>query len=96
MAHWKETLAIPIHEVSYEDLVQSPESTVRSVLEFCGVEWEPNVLNFHSSARVVNTASNVQVQQPLYTTSIGGAAPYSEWLEPLQRGLSGNHESSKP
>ena len=89
MAHWKATLDIPIHEVSYEDLIQSPESIVRSLLKFCGVAWDPNVLNFHTSDRVVHTASSVQVQKPLYATSIGGSKPYTEWLEPLRKGLQG-------
>lgn len=93
MDHWKNTLPIPIHEIRYESLVQSPEKTLRAAFDFLEVEWDPNVLNFHTSNRVVNTASSVQVQEAFYTKSIGGSAPYSEWLTPLQQGFSGETKS---
>ena len=89
MTHWRKTLRIPIHEISYEDLVQTPEIILRRLFEFLKIEWNPNVLNFHTSDRIVHTASSIQVQEPLYTKSIGGSSPYSKWLSPLQHGFVG-------
>ena len=89
MTHWRKTLRIPIHEISYEDLVQTPEVILRRIFEFLKIEWNPNVLNFHTSDRIVHTASSIQVQEPLYTKSIGGSSPYSKWLSPLQHGFVG-------
>ena len=89
MEHWTECLPISIHPVSYEELVQSPETTLRELCTFLDIEWDPNILHFHTSKRAVHTASSLQVQEPLYTKSIGASSSYTEWLTPLQRGLSG-------
>lgn len=34
----------------YEDLLQSPESTLRKICEFLNVSYEPDMLNFYKSA----------------------------------------------
>jgi hypothetical protein len=43
--------------------------------------------NFYQSGRVVATASYHQVNQPIYTASIGRWRHYAEYLAPLQEGL---------
>ena len=87
MEHWQKVLHTPILEVPYEQVVQDLESVASQILEFCGLTWDPQVLEFHRSKRVVNTASTVQVQQPLYTSSIGSHKRYNKWLKPLREGL---------
>jgi tetratricopeptide (TPR) repeat protein len=83
MRHWAENLGASWHEVSYEDLVQSPHATVRRALEHCKLPWDENCLKFHNSASPVATASAVQVRQPLYTESVGKWRSYAKELEPL-------------
>lgn len=36
------------HEVRYEALVTDPEATMRSLLDFLGESWDPQVLNYRS------------------------------------------------
>ena len=83
MAHWRETVEIPILDVRYEDLVADPEPVIRRMLEFVGVDWDPKVMEFHKTRRVVRTASHAQVKQPIYQTSVGRAANYKAYLGPL-------------
>ena len=87
MEHWKQVLPLPILEVSYENLVQNLPNVAHQVLKHCGLEWDPSVLEFHRSNRSVHTASSLQVQKPLYTSSIGNAKPYGKFLRPLLNGL---------
>jgi hypothetical protein len=87
MAHWHNTLDIPIMDVHYEDLVRNPEAISRSLVEFCGLKWSPKCLQFHKDSRDVVTASFDQVRQPLYTGSIDRWKRYEEYLGPLQEGL---------
>ena len=53
------------------------------MVKFCDLEWEENCISFHSTKRVVNTASAVQVRQPIYTSSVGLWKKYENELEPL-------------
>jgi hypothetical protein len=47
--------------VFYEELVERPEAVARRLLSACGLAWEPGVLQFHDTARSVQTASMEQV-----------------------------------
>lgn len=83
MAHWQQQMPDRIHTVRYEAMVHQPEQTLRRVLAFLGEEWDARCLTFHQNTRDVGTASFEQVQQPLYTSSIGRSSPYLHLLDPL-------------
>ncbi len=80
MAHWKSVLSVPFLEVDYESLVANVEKVSRSMIEFCGLEWDPKVLDFHKSGRLANTTSYQQVRQPIYSSSVGRWKRYDEHL----------------
>jgi tetratricopeptide (TPR) repeat protein len=80
---WTVHLGVPVLNISYESLAADPEPVARQMIEYCGLDWEPNCLNFYRSARTVNTASYQQVRRPLYTSSIGRAKHYLHNLGPL-------------
>jgi Flp pilus assembly protein TadD len=94
MTHWQR-LGIPVHVVRYSALVRSPEPTLRGVFSALGVGWHSDCLRFHERDRDVATASFAQVQQPLYTHSIGRAAPYRRHLVPLRAALITPHSATR-
>ena len=83
MKHWHEVLDIPVMDIQYEDLVNDQEAWSRKLIDFCGLEWDDACLDFHKSKRVVNTASNEQVRQPIYKGSMQRWRPYEKHLQPL-------------
>ncbi len=83
MAHWERVLDNPVFDLSYEALVTAPETTVRSLLEHCGLIWNDACLHFYKNPRVVHTASYKQVREPIYTRSMGRWRHYAEFLGPL-------------
>ncbi len=83
MQHWMKVLSIPILHVQYEDLVENQESISRKLIEFCGLEWNDCVMNFHQSNRDVATASYDQVRQPMYRKSVQRWKNYEPHLAPL-------------
>jgi hypothetical protein len=87
MDHWNEHLPIPIYRSQYEDLVENHEESMRKLLDFCGLEWDDSVLEFHKTKRNIQTASVVQVRQPLYKTAIKRWKNYEKHLKPLIEGL---------
>ncbi len=80
MEHWQNVLPIKIHNINYEELVTEQEPVTRSLLESCQLAWHDDCLNFHESSRVVTTASQEQVKQQMYTTSINRWENYQDVL----------------
>ncbi|MBI5463213.1 MAG: sulfotransferase [Gammaproteobacteria bacterium] len=95
MDHWKQVLPLPILDMSYEELVDAPQTQIERLLEFCGLEWEEACLNFHASERQVMTASYDQVRQPLYKKSVARWKNYAQHLASVTRIL-GLHDDSYP
>ncbi len=88
MAHWRAVLPEgAMLEVQYEDVVEDIETQVRRILAHCGLEWDEACLSFHKTDRPVNTASAVQVRQPIYRNSVGRWHAYKEQLQPLLEAL---------
>lgn len=67
-------------EVHYEGLVTGQNMMSRKLLEFCNLEWGDKCFTFDRSERVVHTASNWQVRQPMYSSSIGRWKHYQSFL----------------
>lgn len=87
MKHWKAVSGVPIMDVSYERLVEDPEHVLRNVLEFCGLPWDPQCLEYSASGRKVETASYDQVRQPIYSGSVDRWKRYEKHLTALKRAL---------
>lgn len=89
MTHWHGVLPGRILNIYYEDMVEDHETLSRTMIEFCGLNWEPAYLEFHKTRRNVRTRSNAQVRQPIYRSSLGRWKSYEEQLQPLFHGLDG-------
>ncbi len=83
MHHWQQVFPGEILEIRYEDVVADPEPSARRLLDYLGVDWEPQVLDFAALERPVKTASVWQVRQPLYTSSTARWQRYRQHLTPL-------------
>ena len=88
MAHWHALMPGAILDVSYAQLVQEPEKTMRDVLAHCGLEWEANCVDTRRNPAPVATISAAQVRDSIHTKAFGEWKPYRDRLEPLQRALS--------
>lgn len=89
MDHWREVAPGSFIDLSYEQLVINPEKEIRRILEYCGLPWEDNLLNFHQTKRQVRTISRNQVNRPMYRDSIGTAKKYKKQLAPMVKALEG-------
>jgi Flp pilus assembly protein TadD len=83
MAHWKHVLPAAILDVPYEEVVSHFELWARTIVKWCGLDWEPACLDFHKTRRAVATASVNQVRNPIYHRSVGRWKNYQELLAPL-------------
>ncbi|BCN94150.1 hypothetical protein THMIRHAM_19350 [Thiomicrorhabdus immobilis] len=92
MHHWHKVFPDEILEVQYEALVENPEQEARRMLQYIGVEWEDQVLNFNKLDRPVKTASVWQVRQPIYKTAKEKWRHYERYLRPLIKGTNAKIE----
>jgi hypothetical protein len=87
MDHWDDVLPGKVLHVQYEDLVRDPETSIRRLLDACGLPFEEACLAFHRTRRSVRTASAEQVRQPMYTSGVGYWRHFEKELEPLREAL---------
>jgi tetratricopeptide (TPR) repeat protein len=87
MTHLDRVAPGMVHHVSYERLIEEPETELRSVLSHLELAWDPAVLEFHKLDRVVRTPSSEQVRRPLNREGVDVWRPYERWLEPLRETL---------
>ncbi|HTO67453.1 MAG TPA: sulfotransferase [Bradyrhizobium sp.] len=84
MAHWRAVLPPgTMLEVQYEDIVADLDGHARRLIRYCGLDWNDRCLSFHQTKRPVQTASLVQVREPVHAKSVGRWRLYGARLKPL-------------
>jgi tetratricopeptide (TPR) repeat protein len=96
MQHWHAVL-MPgqILDVRYEDMVSDLEGQTRRLLDYIGLPWDPTCLKFYENNRAVNTASAMQVRQPIYNTSVARWKHFEKHLAPLLDTLGNEYKISQ-
>jgi tetratricopeptide (TPR) repeat protein len=87
MQHWDHVLPGRVLRVLHEDVVDDLEGSVRRMLGFCGLEFEPQCVAFHETQRSVRTASSEQVRQAVYREGLDQWKHFEPWLGPLRDAL---------
>ena len=80
---WMEKLSIPVMELHYENLVADQRGETERIIEFLGLPWQEDCMEFHKSKRVAKTISYDQVNKKMYKTSSGRWKNYEKHLGPL-------------
>ena len=88
MSFWHELYPGRIFDLSYEDLTANQELETRKLIEYCGLDWDKNCLDFHKNKRVVGTASVSQVRMEMFQGSSENWKKYKQYLGPLVNKLS--------
>lgn len=82
MSHWKALWPSDIWDLSYDDLVADPQVVAGAVMDFLGLEWRDDLLDFPHRPGAVQTASVWQVREAIYTRSSGRWINYAHRLSP--------------
>jgi hypothetical protein len=84
---WLEKYPGRVHDLQYETLVAEPEQEIRRLLDFCNLPFDPACLEFHKTARTVQSLpSAAQVRQPMRRDTARSAL-YGDKLDPLRKRL---------
>jgi tetratricopeptide (TPR) repeat protein len=87
MDHWDRVLPGKVLRVQHEDVVADLEGSVRRMLDYLGLEFEPACLEFYKTERSVRTASSEQVRKPISREGLDRWRNYEPWLGPLKLAL---------
>ncbi len=87
MEHWHSILPGEIFTVNYHDLINDHETTVKSILDYCGIDFEQSCLEFYKNKRPVATISAEQVRQPLYKDALNHWQNFETYMEPFKEAL---------
>jgi tetratricopeptide (TPR) repeat protein len=87
MAHWDQVLPGKILRVQHEDVVEDLAGNVRRILDFCGLDFEPQCVEFYKTERSVRTASSEQVRQPIFKDGLDQWRHFEPYLAPLKTAL---------
>lgn len=77
LTYWercKAALPMHVHTIRYERLIADPETELRQLADFAGLEWTPQLLAHQSNASArafIGSPSYAQVAEPLYTRAKG-------------------------
>jgi tetratricopeptide (TPR) repeat protein len=83
--HWRSVLPANRYiEVDYEDLTQTPETTIRRLIASCDLPWSDACLHPERNPRAVKTPSKWQTRQPIYGHSVARWRRYEPYLGALR------------
>jgi len=83
MAHWCAVLPNPILSVRLRDWVEDFPATLRRVLTFLDLQYDPACERFYEVDRPVRTVSRAQVREKVNARGLGRWRGYAEQLQPL-------------
>ena len=81
MNFWNKLIPNFILNLKYENLINDTEKEVKILLNYCDLSWENNCLEFHKNKRPIKTASDTQVRNKIYNSSINKWKKYERFLE---------------
>ncbi len=83
MKLWDNRFPSKIIKINYELLVADTENETRRLLAACHLPWEEHCLTRENTGKSSNTASKLQVRQPIYKSSVDRWRRYEKHLTPL-------------
>jgi len=84
---WLDKYPERVLDLQYESLTADPEPEIRRLLDFCGLPFDPACLDFHKTARTVQSApSAAQVRQPMRRDTARSAL-YGDKLDAVRERL---------
>ena len=85
ISFWKSNLPNAFLDIEYESLVKNTEKETRKILDYCGLDWENNCLDFSKNKTPIKTASVGQARNKIYSTSVKSSSKYELYLDKLFR-----------
>jgi len=83
MDHWRAVFPGHIYTCGYEDLTNDPKAEAARLFDFCGLDWNDEMLAIEKNPALVRTASIGQANRSIYQSSVNAWEPFGDYLGPL-------------
>jgi len=83
MDFWKQSFPENLIEIKYENIINNTESEIKNLLNILSLDWEDECLEHYKNKRHVKTASQQQVNQPIYNESVQRWKNYEDDIQSL-------------
>lgn len=83
--YWQAAFPEQFKVIYYDEFVQAPEKYGKDFVDFCGLEYNPAMLDITANRSAVATASSVQVRSAINTKSLGQWRRYQAWLAEAEK-----------
>ena len=70
MNHWMVTIPEFIYEIKYEEIIKNTEFEAKKLLRNLNLNWNEKCLEFYKNKRTVKTASDTQIRNKIYKSSV--------------------------
>ncbi len=91
MKKFKSKYPLNIYDINYDQLVKKPKQKIRELISWLGWDWSDSYLSPQKNPRSIQTASCIQVRNPINAKSVGGWRNYKELLAPAIEILQANN-----
>lgn len=79
---WEKESSDSILKVNYAELVNQTELQSKKIIQFCGLEWDPNCLEYYTKNKsAIKTASVNQADRPIYNSSINKFKEFEKYFK---------------
>ena len=85
MDYWKKKFDDNIFDLNYEDLINDPENKIKEIINYCGLDWQNNCLEFYKNKKSIKTVSFMQARKPIYKDSLKGSSKFKKHLNQLEK-----------
>ena len=66
--------------IFYEDLIADSENEIKKIIKSAGLNWDEKCVKFYENKRPIKTASDTQVRNKIYNSSINLWKKYEKHL----------------
>ena len=80
MTFWQKSFGNRIYDLDYELLTMNQETETRKLIQYIGLDWNKKCLYPQYNARIVKTASNIQIRKKIYQGSSEQWKKYEPFL----------------
>jgi tetratricopeptide (TPR) repeat protein len=91
MEHWRALLPDRILDVNYQDLVDNPETASARIASFCGLGYEPSMVQIEKRSDAVSTASSVMMREGIRKDRSQVWKAYESQLQPIIRAFAASY-----
>ena len=81
MQHWMQLFPDRIFHLDFTDLTREPEEHIRTLVDFCDLEWSDDCLHPEKQNKAIQTASALQARKAIYHRPTPDWLPYEAHLE---------------